>query len=126
VTIDPTPELILFGRPECADCIAARRILDDLGVPHTFRVIDDPLDVHEGWRGDGSWDVLVAYSMNDNRLPIVKLDGVYCGFHDALATLKADSACLGLIVAQIADHTPRNGCTTIACGNLRKEETSPC
>jgi len=126
VTIDPMPELILFGRPECPDCKEAKRILDALGIPYTFRVIDDLLDAHEGWRGDGSWDVLVAYSMNENRLPIVKSHGVYCGFPEALARLKARSACQSVLRDRTFEQANPNGCTTIGCGNLRRGETSPC
>ncbi|MBM4086018.1 MAG: hypothetical protein FJ272_14635 [Planctomycetes bacterium] len=121
VMIDPTPELILLGKPDCSDCIEARRILDDLGVPYTFRVIDDLLHAHEGWRGEGSWDVLVAYSMNDNRLPIVKFNDVYFGFREALAKLRTDIACPSLIRSQIVDHIDGNGCAATVCRVPSKE-----
>ncbi|MBM4045054.1 MAG: hypothetical protein FJ279_08070 [Planctomycetes bacterium] len=82
---------VLYGKDDCAECREARAALEALGVAHEFRSIEDMLKADDGWRHNGSLDLLAALCDSNGQLPIVELDGVYCTFREALEKLKAEA-----------------------------------
>ena len=79
-------KVILFGKADCKLCAAAVEKLELLGVAYEKREI--ALEVHEGWRDDGSVEVFAAYALAGNTLPIIRVGRDYLSYPEAMKRLK--------------------------------------
>jgi glutaredoxin len=77
----------VYSKEGCAICTAAKDKLKKLGLPFDTRDIDAAVEPHEGWREDGSVDVLAMYAMIDNHLPIIRIDGECTDYANAMRRL---------------------------------------
>lgn len=80
--------IIVYGRETCKLCKAACEKLELLGLEFEKREIDPLLALHDGWRTDGSVEVLAAYHANDGHLPVVMIDKVFLDYTKAMRKLK--------------------------------------
>ena len=69
----------VYSRAGCGVCEAAKAKLDLMGFEYRNHELSPLIDLHDGWRDDGSVEVLAAYASIDNRLPVIRIDE---GFHD--------------------------------------------
>ncbi|MHC4249961.1 MAG: glutaredoxin family protein [Planctomycetota bacterium] len=77
----------VYSKEGCAICTAAKDKLRKLGLPFDSRDIDSTVVPHEGWRDDGSADVLAMYAMIDNHLPVIRIDGECTDYASAMRRL---------------------------------------
>ncbi len=77
----------VYGKPGCEFCVRAKDKLRRLGVPYEDHDIREFTAYHEGWREDGSVDVLAAYS-EMNRLPLIRVGEKIMDYTAAMKALK--------------------------------------
>jgi len=80
--------IIVYGTAGCGLCDAAKAKLTRLGLKYDSREIVDYLEHHTGWREDGSVDVRAAYDWSET-LPVIKIDGWYGSYPEAMRRLRA-------------------------------------
>jgi glutaredoxin len=78
----------LYGKPGCGLCQAAEEKLRRLGVEYVKHDVAPFLSEHEGWRDDDSVAVSSAYYMLDGKLPILRIDGEFFSYPQAMRRLK--------------------------------------
>jgi len=64
---------IVYGRETCGVCKNIAGTLKKLGCEVEHRDIDYYLSPHDGWQNDGSLNIRVALSSNNEQLPVVAL-----------------------------------------------------
>jgi len=104
----------IYGRDDCERCRQARTALANLVRKCKFRPIDQALNVHEGWREDGSVDVRAALCFYE-RLPIVEMNGVYCNLDEARQLLRDTARSAPVSYSQSGDASPARDCGGDAC-----------
>lgn len=78
----------VYSKPGCGKCKAAKSKLQMMGLPYQEHDIQAYITPHEGWRTDGSTEVMAAHTLLDT-LPIFRLDGEFCTYPQAMKALKA-------------------------------------
>ena len=78
----------VYSKEGCGICAAAKDKLRKLGLPFDTHDIETAVEPHEGWRADGSTDVLAFYAMIDNHLPVIRIDGECTDYANAMRQLK--------------------------------------
>jgi hypothetical protein len=82
----------VYGRSDCGICNRAKEKMDRLGVEYEARDVDRCMTWHEGWRTDGSVDLMVHAQMaleNDHLpLPIIQIDNQFYTYSGAMKELK--------------------------------------
>ena len=80
--------IIIYGKPGCGICESAKKKLEMFGLPYEYREMEQYTVYHEGWREDGSEDVLAAYSYRDHKMPLLKIDDQWFDYPGAMKYLK--------------------------------------
>jgi len=65
----------VLGKLGCKLCDSAKDKLKLMDIPFKFKEIQPFLELHDGWRKDGSVDILAAYHHHERVLPIISIDG---------------------------------------------------
>ena len=78
----------VYSKEGCAICKAAKQKLERMGLPFESRDITATIEPHDGWREDGSVEVLAAYAMIDSHLPVIRIDGEFTDYPGAMRRLK--------------------------------------
>ncbi len=78
----------VYGKQGCGICESAKSKLERLGFPYQAHDLEQFTEPHEGWRDDKSVDILVAYTLNDQRLPLIRIDDEYHDYPSAMKRLK--------------------------------------
>lgn len=78
----------IYGKPGCQICEVAKEKMRLLQVEFEFRNIEKALELHDGWRTDGSVAVMAAYHSHNLALPIIFIDGVDYNYPGAMKELK--------------------------------------
>jgi glutaredoxin len=78
----------VYSKPGCGICEAAKDKLDRMGFPYETRDLTQTIEPHEGWREDGSIELLAAYALIGNRVPILKIGAEYHDYPSAMRKLK--------------------------------------
>ena len=78
----------VFGKADCEICQAATQKLTLLGIPNDKEEINRFLVPHEGWRTDGSAEIMSAYDMFDQKLPVIRLNGEFFDYPGAMRRAK--------------------------------------
>ncbi len=81
----------VYSKPGCGKCAAAKSKLDRMGLPYTERNLEYYVNLHEGWRNDGSADVMAAHTLLDS-LPILQLNDEFHDYPSAMRKLKSAQA----------------------------------
>ena len=79
----------VYSKSGCGICESAKDKLDRMGLPYEVHDVESYVEPHEGWREDGAVDVLVAYVLNDQHLPLISIDGKYHNYPSAMRCLKS-------------------------------------
>jgi len=82
-----TSGITVFGKPNCGLCKAAKEKLDLLKVPYTEGNVDEILQLHTGWRKDGSVEI-VAFYYALGTLPVIQKDGELMSYPQLMKVLK--------------------------------------
>jgi glutaredoxin len=80
-------EIKVFGKQNCGLCESAKGKLKMMGIPFEVFELTDFTQPHEGWRTDGSVELLACYSDIDT-LPVVMIDGKAMSYPAAMRALK--------------------------------------
>lgn len=86
----------VYGRKGCGSCDRTKQKLNEMGVRYESRDIDRYSQVHEGWRTDGSVELLVHLQFVDMEklvgghvaLPIIEIDGTFYDKKGAMIEFK--------------------------------------
>ncbi len=79
----------VYGRKGCTFCKAAKEKLDIMGLDYKMLEFERFVEFHEGWREDGSVELMAAYAMFDHRLPVIRVDGKYLDYSGAMKRIKS-------------------------------------
>jgi glutaredoxin len=77
----------VYSKPGCGKCKAAKDKLNRLGLAYTEHNIELYISHHEGWRQDGSADVMTAHTILDT-LPLIRINGSFHNYPEAMGILK--------------------------------------
>lgn len=77
----------VYSKPGCGKCDAAKSKLKLMGLTFTEHNLEYYVSHHEGWRTDGSADVMAAHTMLDT-LPIFRLNDEFHDYPTAMRKLK--------------------------------------
>jgi hypothetical protein len=79
----------IYGRDTCDVCNRFKKRVSDMGFKYNSHNIDEKINHHEGWKTDGSIEVLAAmHCINDSHLPVAKIDGKFMNFSSSINFLK--------------------------------------
>ncbi len=78
----------VYSKKKCGICSSAKEKLRLMGLAYKTFDLDSAIETHEGWREDGSVEVLAAYTMLDNHVPVICIDGEYHDYPGAMRFLK--------------------------------------
>jgi len=81
-------KVTLYSKQNCGLCSAAKDKLSRLGVEYQVRDIDYITSLHDGWREDGSIDVMAGHSTINNHIPMIQIDDRYYNYTGAMKELK--------------------------------------
>ncbi len=77
----------VYSKPGCGKCAAAKSKLEMMGLHYTERNLEYYVSLHDGWRQDGSADVMAAHTLLDT-LPILQLNDEFHDYPSAMRKLK--------------------------------------
>lgn len=80
----------VYSKPGCGKCEAAKTKLKIMGLPYNEHDLEYHVSLHDGWRHDGSTDVMTAHTMLDT-LPILRVNGEFHDYPNAMKILKTAS-----------------------------------
>jgi glutaredoxin len=78
----------VYSKPGCGKCVAAKDKLQKMGFDYNEHNLHYHVTHHDGWREDGSIDVLAAYS-EMNTLPLLKVGDEVLNYSGAMKALKS-------------------------------------
>lgn len=81
----------VFSKPGCGICTAAKSKLKMMGLTFTEHNLEYYVTPHDGWRSDGSADIMAAHTMLDT-LPIFRLNDEFHDYPTAMKMLKSCGA----------------------------------
>ncbi len=81
------PTIEVYSKEGCMICASAKDKLLKMELPFDTFDIETAVLPHEGWREDGSTDVLAMYAMIDNHLPVIRIDGKCTDYANAMRQL---------------------------------------
>jgi glutaredoxin len=85
-------EIIIYSKPGCGKCESAKAHCKKMGFSYDEKNLIDFITHHEGWREDGSVDLLAWCNLQGNpmhQLPTIRIDGEYYTMSAAMKRLKA-------------------------------------
>lgn len=77
----------VFSKPGCGKCTAAKNKLKMMGLEFNEHNLEHYVQHHDGWRADGSADVMAAHTMLDT-LPLFRLGDEFHDYPSAMRKLK--------------------------------------
>jgi hypothetical protein len=80
-------DIKVYSKLGCGKCAAAKNKLKLMGLEYTEHDLAYHITFHEGWRQDGSADVMAAHTILDT-LPIFRLDDEFHDYPSAMRKLK--------------------------------------
>ena len=87
----------VLGKLGCKLCDSAKDKLKLMDIPFKFKEIQPFLEHHDGWRKDGSGDILAAYHFYDQTMPIISVDGQCFNYPNAMNYIKTKQAKLSAV-----------------------------
>lgn len=79
----------IYGRETCDVCKRFKKRVSDMGFEYNSHNIDEKINHHDGWKNDGSVEILAAmHSINDGYPPVTKIDGKFMSFSASINFLK--------------------------------------
>lgn len=97
--LNAIPEITIFGKPNCKFCDNAKETLTSVELPFDYRLLEEelctgedpvtgqPRKLRDDWRTCGLVDLLSMWTMCDNPVPFIVIDGI--GYKNLSAALDA-------------------------------------
>lgn len=83
----------VFTKDQCQKCDSAKEKLQRLNIPFRERSYEFHTTYHEGWRGDGSIDVLTALNFfGETSVPVIEENGVFFDYPAFMRKAKKDKS----------------------------------
>ena len=76
--------IIIYGRPNCKKCVAAKEHINGMGLQYDYKDIDAVLED----RSDESLDLLSTLSYFNNEYPVIRVDDEYLNYPAGMKRLK--------------------------------------
>jgi len=83
----------VFSKQGCGKCEAAKNKLKMMGMNYTEHDLEYHISLHDGWRQDGSADVMAAHTMLDT-LPIFRVNDEFHDYPSAMKKIKESTSVL--------------------------------
>ncbi len=80
----------VYSKPGCGKCEAAKKKLKILGLNYNEHNLEYHVSLHEGWRQDGSTDVMAAHNIMDT-LPLFRVNGQFHDYPTAMRVIKSNT-----------------------------------
>ena len=80
----------VYSKPGCGKCEAAKKKLGIMGLDYTEHNLEYHTTWHDGWRHDGSADVMTAHTILDT-MPLFRVNGEFHDYPNAMRRIKAES-----------------------------------
>jgi glutaredoxin len=80
--------IAVYSKEGCGICSAAKDKLNRMGLTYSTHDLPQTIEPHQGWREDGSVDVLAAYALIGNKLPVIRIDEEFHDYPGAMKRLK--------------------------------------
>ncbi len=80
----------VFSKPGCGKCESAKKKLDLMGLVFTEHNLEYHVSLHDGWRDDGSADVMAAHTIMET-LPLFQVNGEFHDYPSAMKKLKSQT-----------------------------------
>jgi len=77
----------IYSKEGCGKCEAAKDKLRRLGYDYQEHDLEYHVGPHDGWREDGSVEVMAAHTLMDT-LPLIQVDGDFHDYPSAMRKLK--------------------------------------
>lgn len=77
----------IYSKPGCGKCEAAKDKLRKMGFDYREHNLAYHIAHHDGWRNDGSIDVLAAHADLDD-MPLIGIDNMIYSYSGAMKILK--------------------------------------
>lgn len=81
----------VFSKPGCGKCEAAKSKLKIMGLEYVEHDLAYHVSLHDGWRHDGSTDIMTAHTMLDT-LPMFRVNGEFHDYPTAMRVIKSRTA----------------------------------
>ena len=80
----------VYGKVQtkCMKCDSAKEKLVRMGLKFEVHDIDYLTEPHEGWRDDGSVDVMAGWALKNQAVPLIEIDTKYYTYPQAMKELK--------------------------------------
>lgn len=78
----------LFGRQDCGLCAGAEDKLKRMGFEYDKLDIERIMALHDGWRDDGSINVMSLHCLINRKIPMILIDGTPYEYTKAMRFLK--------------------------------------
>ena len=82
----------VYGKKGCGICDAAKEKLRLLGLPFTEFDLAAKIELHDGWRTDGTVAVMAGHADTNLGMPIILIDGEAFSYPDAMRKLRRGDA----------------------------------
>lgn len=77
----------IYSKTGCGKCEAAKKKMQSMNIPYTERNAMIYVEPHDGWREDGSVDVMAVYQVT-NTLPVFRINDDFMDYPNAMKQLK--------------------------------------
>lgn len=79
----------VYSKPGCGKCEAAKSKLKMMGLEYSEHDLEYHISYHDGWRHDGSADIMAAHTMMGGTLPLFRLNDEFHDYPSAMKQIKA-------------------------------------
>jgi len=87
-------EITVYSKDKCGKCEAAKDKLQKMGLTYTTKDLQEASEVHEGWREDGTINLMAAMLLLTptgdpaDALPTIQINKEYFDYPQAMRELK--------------------------------------
>jgi len=80
--------ITVFTKEKCSLCASLKEKLVLMGKKFKVRDIEYLTELHEGWRDDGSVEVLAGHALVNRMIPMVQIGKGYFNYTGSMRELK--------------------------------------
>ena len=81
-------QVVIYAKEGCGICKSAKEKFEMMEIPFEVKDVAYHTTWHEGWKDDGSIEVLTEYSRRDQHIPLILIDGKWHDYPSAMRFLK--------------------------------------
>lgn len=83
-------KITLYSKPGCVVCEKAKEKLEIMHMPFEIKDMQECLEPQEGWQERNIHRLLAFFTQNNQRVPVIEIDGEYFDYPGAMQKLKCD------------------------------------